>query len=255
MCQQLDRLWRQAEKKTQKRLELSITGIILVPKNVTMLCELQPKRWMQLSWWVSWASAGSRSFSWATMKTWLDRDAAAGMGLLPHRQISHSIQTFSPTGTFTWLSLWSASSSSASSPSSFAPVAELPPKNTTEEWFHPQLLHVCLKGSFSFQTRVPFQTSMRRCLSGSSSFMILSFSALFFSSRRVWAASWRWACVCFRKFSSTRARFLSAFCLPWRQGGDSKPAAAPSSYGCNNLRGWVPLTSLLRRSFLTLSML
>lgn len=172
------------------------------------------------------------------------------------RQISHSIQTFSPTGTFTWLSLWSASSSSASSPSSFAPVAELPPKNTTEEWLHPQLLHVCLKGSFSFQTRVPFQTSMRRCLSGSSSFMILSFSALFFSSRRVWAASWRWACVCFRKFSSTRARFLSAFCLPWRQGGDSKPAAAPSSYGCNNRkRGWVPLTSLLRRSFLTLSML
>lgn len=34
-------------------------------------------------------------------------------------------------------------------------------------------------------------TSIRRCLSGSSSFMILSFSALFFSSRRVWAASWR----------------------------------------------------------------
>lgn len=44
--------------------------------------------------------------------------------------------------------------------------------------------------------------------------MILSFSALFFSSRRVWAASCRWAWVCFRKFSSTRARFLSAFCLP-----------------------------------------
>lgn len=125
-----------------------------------------------------------------------------------------AFEHFFQTGTFTSPSLWSASSSSASSPSSFAPAAELPPKNTTEEWFHPQLLHLCQKGSFSLQTSVPCQTSIRRCLSGSSSFMILSFSALFFSSRRVWAASWRWACVCFRKFSSTRARFLSAFCLP-----------------------------------------
>lgn len=115
------------------------------------------ERWMRFSWWISWASAGSRSFSWATMKTWLEGGggAAAGMGLLPHGQISHSIQAFYPTGTFTWLSLWSASSSSASSPSSFAPVAELPPKKTTEERFHPQLLRLCLKGSLSFQTKGP----------------------------------------------------------------------------------------------------
>lgn len=69
-----------------------------------------------------------------------------------------------------------------------------------------------------------FQTSRRRCLSGSSSFMILSFSALFFSSLRVCAASWRWVWVCFRKFSSTRARFLSAFSLPWKSKEDLRRA-------------------------------
>lgn len=60
-------------------------------------------------------------------------------------------------------------------------------------------------------------TSSRRCFSGSSSFMIRSFSARFFSSRRDWAASCLCTWVSLRKFSSTRALFLSAFCLPFLQ--------------------------------------
>lgn len=60
-------------------------------------------------------------------------------------------------------------------------------------------------------------TSSRRCFSGSSSFMIRSFSARFFSSRRDWAASCLCTWVSLRKFSSTRALFLSAFCLPFAQ--------------------------------------
>lgn len=60
-------------------------------------------------------------------------------------------------------------------------------------------------------------TSSRRCFSGSSSFMIRSFSARFFSSRRDWAASCLCTWVSLRKFSSTRALFLSAFCLPFSQ--------------------------------------
>lgn len=65
-------------------------------------------------------------------------------------------------------------------------------------------------------------TSSLRCFSGSSSFMILSFSARFFSSRRDWAASCLCTWVSLRKFSSTRALFLSAFCLPfWQREGNA----------------------------------
>lgn len=51
-------------------------------------------------------------------------------------------------------------------------------------------IFICFFSIF-FCSRLWAASSRRRCLSGSSSFMILSFSALFFSSRRVWAASWR----------------------------------------------------------------
>lgn len=86
-------------------MELSITGIILVPK--MLRCCVSCSRKVNAVFLMDIVSE-------CRLKELLMSDdedvagkggAAAGMGLLPHRQISHSIQTFYPTGTFTWLSL------------------------------------------------------------------------------------------------------------------------------------------------------
>lgn len=124
--------WNGCGNELKKTLELSITGVTLIQKCLDAVClDAAPKR-SQMHFY--WLISSARCFPWAAMKTWhatwLERNAVTWIGSLLHRQASHSIQTFCQTGTFTWLSLWSASSSSASSPSSFAPVAELPPKNT-----------------------------------------------------------------------------------------------------------------------------